>query len=365
MYYTNSRWKKFKNWLFNSHSKIYLAMMLVLLIVIAVAIRNIGAIYNIVDQEETTVLASEASTESSTIYVPPNNSYMLRVNKAANFITVYKMDAEGSFDHVFKTFRCSVNDTVELGSMAIYEKYIWRRFDSGGYGQYTSRIGSNCYIHSVPYYSESTNALNVAAYNNLGNTAKLGYIYLASADAKWIYENCGLDTKVEVYSDAAERPAIALEEFETAAANARFDPTDVSATLKPVTTKIRYMTGVKDASIAVGSVYNMWQGVYAVDEAGNDITENITITGSVNTMVPGTYTLIYNLTDTFGTNLAYYSYVTVYENRGNNQTPTTSPVETQAPTTETQAPATVPQVPTIPAETQAPAVVTQASIQIP
>ena len=41
-------------------------------------------------------------------------------------------------------------------------------------------------------------------------------------------------------------------------------------------------------------------GVTAVDYQGNDITDRVTVTGSVDTSVPGTYELTYDVTDEAG-----------------------------------------------------------------
>ncbi|MGN0406893.1 MAG: immunoglobulin-like domain-containing protein [Bacteroides sp.] len=318
MYYTNSRWKKFKNGMQHSNFKLYLVILLILAVIIAFTFANSELISNMISSdkqeqngEEGSIVPTQSATESTT-FISQNYSYFISINKAENFITVYKTKANGEREGAFKTFRCSVNPSVSTGTYKTYEKNIWRALSTGGYGQYSTRISSDCYIHSVPYYSQNSNALNMNAYNNLGNPAKVGSIYLASADAQWIFENCALDTGVEVYEKSGETPEIALAEHATLSKNNGYDPTDTSLNITPVPTQINYMTGVNDHSIPLGSVYNMWDGVYAVDKNGNDITSYITVTGSVNTNVAGTYTLIYHLKDNFGTDLAYYSYVTVY-----------------------------------------------------
>lgn len=320
-YTTNSRWKRFKNGILHTNFKLYIILLAVLAVIIGFTFANSDAISNMMSSQnnqsgdnsnDTNVtLPSDSPTEAST-FVAQNELYSISVNKSENFITVYKITAAGDVVSAYKTFRCSVNPSVETGTYKTYEKNVWRALASGEYGQYSTRISSDCYIHSVPYYSQNSNALNMTAYNNLGNPATVGSIYLASSDAQWIFENCALDTKVTVYEQSGEVPAIALPKKEAAGNSNGYDPTDTSLNIKPVETKIDYMTGVQDYSIPVGSSYNMWNGVRAVDVEGNDITDYITVTGSVNTTVRGTYTLIYHLKDNFGTNLAYYSYVTVY-----------------------------------------------------
>lgn len=321
-YTTNSRWKRFKNGILHTNFKLYIILLAVLAVIIGFTFANADAISNMISSQDNQnhqddgngniAMTQPSDAAEPSTFVSQNELYSISVNKSENFITVYKITASGEITGAYKTFRCSVNPSVETGTYKTYEKNVWRALATGGYGQYSTRISSDCYIHSVPYYSQNSNALNMTAYNNLGSPAKVGSIYLASADAQWIFENCALDTEVTVYEQSGEVPAIELQEKATAGNNNGYDPTDTSLSIKPVETKIDYMTGVQDYSIPAGSSYNMWNGVYAVDVNGNDITDYITVTGTVNTTVPGTYTLIYHLKDNFGTNLAYYSYVTVY-----------------------------------------------------
>lgn len=51
-------------------------------------------------------------------------------------------------------------------------------------------------------------------------------------------------------------------------------------------TKIAYMTGTRDCTVALNSNFDIWTGVYAKDVNNNDITSYITATGSVDTSTP-------------------------------------------------------------------------------
>ena len=135
--------------------------------------------------------------------------------------------------------------------------------------------------------------LIVSAYNNLGKSSSVGSVALTAADAKWIYENCGLNTKVKVYEDSTENFDNRLSELTTLAADAKYDPTDQGAVNNAenniVNTKIAYMTGTRDCTVALNSNFDIWTGVYAKDVNNNDITSYITATGSVHTSTPGVY----------------------------------------------------------------------------
>ena len=60
------------------------------------------------------------------------------------------------------------------------------------------------------------------------------------------------------------------------------------------------ITVPQDAQIALGDSFDPMQGVSAHDYAGRDITERISVTGSVDTSAAGTYTLTYTVSDEEG-----------------------------------------------------------------
>ena len=76
--------------------------------------------------------------------------------------------------------------------------------EDGSYGRYVVRFNNHILFHSVPYVSMTPDSLEWEQYNLLGETASLGCVRLAVADAKWIYDNCGPGTKVIVYESEEE-----------------------------------------------------------------------------------------------------------------------------------------------------------------
>lgn len=322
-----------KQWLLGGNAKIYGLILVVFLAAVIFVFRTVGSMFSEqpVEQEEPTV-------EETSGYVAENMSYKIAVNKSQNFITIYKIDSKGEFTNAVKVFRCSIGKDVPTGDTSINDRYLWHKIDENSYGHYASKLENSACIYSVPYYAQDNSRLNVSAYNNLGQPAKIGSIYLASADAKWIYENCGKRTEVTIYEDASEQPAITLGEFATVAAGTQYDPTDDLTTVNPnaSNTKIGWMSGVDDCTIPLNQPFDRWAGVYAVDVNRKDITSKITITGDLDISTPGTYTLIYHLSDNFGTNLAYYRYVTVSEDTGTTQATSPEPQTPQA----TEAPVT-------------------------
>lgn len=75
---------------------------------------------------------------------------------------------------------------------------------------------------------------------------------------------------------------------------------------KPVITLI----GEKELSITEGDNY-VEQGAKAMDNVDGDITANVKISGSVNTVVPGTYTIVYTVSDKAGNSVEAKRVVTV------------------------------------------------------
>ena len=74
------------------------------------------------------------------------------------------------------------------------------------YGQYCTRIHGGILFHSVWYYQKDKRTQSTVQFNKLGQTASHGCVRLSVADAKWIYDNCALRTKVTVYSSKNPGP---------------------------------------------------------------------------------------------------------------------------------------------------------------
>lgn len=158
--------------------------------------------------------------------------YMIRVNRAENFVTVYGMDYEGKHTIPYKTFWCSTGldpESTPLGQFKISERYDWRIMVDGSYAQYAVRIYGPIMLHSIPYTDGKHDALEYWEYNKLGKPASLGCVRLRVKDIKWIYDNCNDGTKVTIYSEPDEEPEIALpkiKKIKKSNKNKNWDPTD-------------------------------------------------------------------------------------------------------------------------------------------
>lgn len=156
------------------------------------------------------------------------SSYTIYVNKVKNQVTVYAKD--GNVYIPVKSFICSVGRSVTPtpnGTFNTKCKYRWQEMMGPSWGQWVTRITwDGILFHSVFYNSTNdNNSLSVTAYNNLGQPASHGCIRLTAGDAKWLYDNCAVGSKVVIYTKGGYEPlkkptAYKLPSWHT------WDPTD-------------------------------------------------------------------------------------------------------------------------------------------
>jgi lipoprotein-anchoring transpeptidase ErfK/SrfK len=184
----------------------------------------------IVEAEDLNGNTASASYQLQVLAVPDvDYPFALYVNRAANTVTVYMMDASGAYTLPVKAFVCSTGAATPLGTYSIGTKYRWRQLFGGVWGQYAQRITGNILFHSVPYYSPHLDDLEYDEYNKLGTAASLGCIRLCVRDVKWIYDNCPIGTPVILYDDADNPGPLGKPEtiyIDTSDERRGWDPTD-------------------------------------------------------------------------------------------------------------------------------------------
>lgn len=135
------------------------------------------------------------------------NPYYIKINYAANTVTVYSLDTNGNYTVPVRAMVCSTGKaTPTSGVYRTQNKYQWKLLNGNVYGQYSTRITGSILFHSVPYRTNSKNSLISRYYDQLGKKASAGCIRLTVIDAKWIYDNCPLGTQVEIYSSSNPGP---------------------------------------------------------------------------------------------------------------------------------------------------------------
>lgn len=154
------------------------------------------------------------------------SSYVIKVNKKKNVVTVYAKDGSKGYIIPVKSMICSAGNATPIGTYNTQAKYRWRTLIGPCYGQWCTRIVDGFLFHSVYYNSYNNNkTLSVSAYNKLGTTCSHGCVRLTAGDAKWIYDNCKLKTKVVIYSSSDPGPFGKPTAYKLSSSHT-WDPTD-------------------------------------------------------------------------------------------------------------------------------------------
>lgn len=154
------------------------------------------------------------------------SSYVIKVNKQRATVTVYAKDGDNGYIIPVKAFVCSPGYSTPEGTFNTQQKLRWHELMGPCWGQWNTRISGSYLFHSVFYNSyRNSDALSVTAYNKLGTVCSHGCVRLTAGDAKWIYDNCKLGTKVIIYNSSVSGPfgkpsAVKLPYWHT------WDPTD-------------------------------------------------------------------------------------------------------------------------------------------
>jgi len=175
----------------------------------------------------TDAVASSKQTEEPTAI---KDIYHIKVNLAANTVTIYKKDSNGKFTEPIKAMVCSVGKaTPKSGTYKISVRYRWRELFGNVYGQYATRIYGNILFHSVPYLNTYPDTLEYDEYDKLGTSASAGCVRLTVEDAKWIYDNAKNGSTVEFYSDKNNPGPLGkptAQKISSNKLNRNWDPTD-------------------------------------------------------------------------------------------------------------------------------------------
>ncbi len=227
------RTKKFdiKRWFKGTNSIIYLVILVVMVLGLAFVLKTVIGMHNSnknadeVTQEETTDV-SEQETDTQTQTVARNQSYYIRISIAKHTLVVYQLDNNNEFTIPVKAFKVALGPKVEPAKAAISEKAVWRKITDIYYVRYSSRLDNAEYLSTATYYSQSDNNLNPKSYNMIGQNVTEGSILMTCANARWIYENCGAKTTVEIVDDFDISSDIKVEDISRIADDAYRDPTD-------------------------------------------------------------------------------------------------------------------------------------------
>lgn len=160
--------------------------------------------------------------------LPKQSSYYIKVNRKTCSVTVYAKDGKNGYIIPVKRFACSVglpSTPTPTGTYYTPARYRWHTLMGPSYGQYCTRITGSILFHSVAGRNMTSYNLNAKDYNKLGQPASHGCVRLNVRDAKWIYDNCPLKTKVTIY-DSSDPGPLGKPATIKIPAGQTWDPTD-------------------------------------------------------------------------------------------------------------------------------------------
>lgn len=232
--------------------------------------------------------------------------YALLVNARNNTVVAYTynpqklIDGEIPYNVAVREMVCSLsysNRITQDTEYSVESKERWYQDDYGWCYQYATKFSSGMRFCSTPYSEKAAASLLYEEYNKLGTNCTDGDVWLSSADAQWIYENCDEGTMVMVRTSSINplrvpEPMIISEE----AISTDWDPTDTSKK-NPYKNVLPKLTGVEDITIKLGEEFNPLAGVLAYDTCSNVTADGIEVDGVVPTDKEGTYVISYYYTD--------------------------------------------------------------------
>lgn len=139
-----------------------------------------------------------------------SSKYMFKVNTQANVVTAYKrvnsrwvpvraMRASTGYPHT----------ATPIGTFRTMKKYKWKILDGPVRGRYCTRIVDRILFHSIWYKLSGSNSKrneSMPAFRRLGKDASHGCVRLSLIDAKWIYDNAAIGSKVITYKSSNPGP---------------------------------------------------------------------------------------------------------------------------------------------------------------
>lgn len=267
------------------------------------------------------------TVSKSTVSAASNDKYpyLIKVNKQANTVTIYKKNSSGKYTVPVKAMVCSTGRATPTGTFRTKAKYRWKVLMHNVWGQYSTRIVGGILFHSVYYYEKNPATLAVAQYNKLGTTASAGCVRLTTVDAKWIYDNCGVGTTVVIYKSSNPGP-LGKPKAIKLSGKYKWDPTDVWSKNNPYNKMKPKITGAKDVTVAYKSKVDLKKGIKAYNTTGYNITSSLKVSGKVDTSVVGKYKVTYSVKDEIGRTAKK---TVTYTVKGNSATPTLKGVKTR------------------------------------
>ena len=130
--------------------------------------------------------------------------YVLKVSTKDQRVYAYGLDDNNEYTVLVRTMKCSTGKDATPTPTGTFQSTTgpgarWHYFKKYQcWAQYAYYIEGDIMFHSV-LYNEKDGPVTQSSVNNLGRKASHGCVRLSVEDAKWIYQNCPVQTKIIVY----------------------------------------------------------------------------------------------------------------------------------------------------------------------
>ena len=130
--------------------------------------------------------------------------YVLKISTADQRVYAYGLDSNNEYTVLVRTMKCSTGRDSTPTPTGTFQNSTgpgarWHYFTKFKcWAQYAYYIQGDIMFHSV-LYNEKDGPVTQSSVNNLGRKASHGCVRLSVEDAKWIYNNCPVNTKIIVY----------------------------------------------------------------------------------------------------------------------------------------------------------------------
>lgn len=129
--------------------------------------------------------------------------YVLKVSVADQRVYAYGLDENNEYTNLVRTMKCSTGRKGNDTPLGTFESttgpgarwHYFKKFDC--WAQYAYYIQGDIMFHSV-LYGTKEGSVTRSSVNNLGRRASHGCVRLSVEDAKWVWENCPRNTRVEI-----------------------------------------------------------------------------------------------------------------------------------------------------------------------
>ena len=207
-------------------------------------------------------------------------TYLIKVNKKKNVVTVYKrMNTDGTFKYSpIRAIRVSCgrattySNTTPSGIFKVKRKHKWGALYGNVWGRYTIQFYRDYLFHTVPYkYRKKPSSEFVKEYKKLGKKASAGCVRMSFLDEKWLSKTCPKGTRVVVYKSSIPGP---LGKPKAVAYNKKvnikkkklyYDPTDPVKGNKGYNLKAPVITIKAGNDVKQGETFDPKKGITAKD----------------------------------------------------------------------------------------------------